>query len=415
MSRLGVVARLLALCVLLWIPAPAAQAHERSRSHSSWQISGDSITAQFVVDARLTTLLLSIAPAGSSLEGALHQRLMDGLDVERSGQACTVASAPVSSIIAGGQTRTSLSWSCPAGEGALDISVNVFAPLAANHVHFLRLEGEDGFWDERVLSRNHARAHFALDDTAPTGWMPVLGRYFQLGFEHILGGADHLTFLAALLLVLRRRRDAVLVTLGFTAGHSITLALTALGMVAPSGMAVEAVIGFSIVFVAAEAALARRGDLARLSLLGAGALGLAGMVSALTGGIIAWPVWLGLAMLVGGYGVWLSRTNEAGGEGEGGSGRLAPVISGVFGLVHGVGFGGVLVATQLPQARMVPSLLGFNIGVEAGQVLALALAALAYAGLRRLLSAEHLALVRIILLGLVTALGMFWFVSRALA
>jgi hypothetical protein len=407
MSRGFDALRLLMLgLVMLLLPLEAAQAHERSRSHSSWQVSGDRVTAQFIVDARLTTLLLTTAPAGSSLEDALHQRLVDGLMVARGGQACSMSGVPGSSAMAEGQTRTELVWTCPNTEGGLAISVDVFAPLSANHVHFLRLQGEDGFWDERVLSRNRATANFALDQTGQAGWLPVLGRYFQLGFEHILGGADHLTFLAALLLVLRRRRDAVLVTLGFTAGHSITLTLTALGLVSPPGMAVEAVIGFSIVFVAAEAALGQRDDLARLALLGAGGLALIGVVSALVGGVIAWPVWLGLAMLVGGYGVWLSRAGEAG--------RLAPAISGVFGLVHGVGFGGVLVATQLPADRIVPSLLGFNIGVEAGQVLVLALAALAYAGLRRFLPEDRLALVRVGLLGIVATLGMFWFVSRAI-
>jgi hypothetical protein len=402
----SVPARLIFLCVLLLTPGQAAQAHERSRSHSSWQVSGDSVTAQFVVDARLTTLLLTIAPAGSSLEDALHPRLVDGLRVERGGQACAMAAAPASIIVVGGQTRTALAWTCPTIAGALTLSVAVFAPLSANHVHFLRLQGEDGFWDERVLSRNRATASFALDDTGPAGWLPVLGRYFQLGFEHILGGADHLTFLAALLLVLRRRRDALLVTLGFTAGHSITLALTALGMVAPPGLAVEAVIGFSIVFVAAEAALGQREDLARLALLGGGGLVLIALASALFGGVIGWPVWLGLALLVGGYGVWLSRSGEAG--------RLAPVVSGVFGLVHGVGFGGVLVATQLPADRIVPSLLGFNIGVEAGQVLVLALAALIYTGLGRFLHEDRLALVRAAMLAVVATLGMFWFVSRSI-
>ena len=130
------------------------------------------------------------------------------------------------------------------------------------------------------------------------------------------------------------------------------------------------------------------------------------LASALFGGVIGWPVWLGLAMLVGGYGVWLSRSGEAG--------RLAPVVSGVFGLVHGVGFGGVLVATQLPADRIVPSLLGFNIGVEAGQVLVLALAALIYTGLGRFLHEDRLAFVRAAMLAVVAALGMFWFVSRSI-
>ena len=96
-------------------------------------------------------------------------------------------------------------------------------------------------------------------------------------------------------------------------------------------------------------------------------------------------------------------------------GRLRSAIAFCFGLIHGFGFAGVLTEIALPQARLLPALLGFNLGVEVGQ---LAIVAVTWPLLRWLVGVQGGRLHRLVLEGgtaAVCALGVFWFVERAYA
>ena len=97
------------------------------------------------------------------------------------------------------------------------------------------------------------------------------------------------------------------------------------------------------------------------------------------------------------------------------AGRLRMVITLVFGLIHGFGFAADLLELQLPPERLAELLVGFNLGVEAGQLTLVVGATLLVVALRRL----HLALPRPIVVDVGSAflvgLGMFWFVGRSFA
>ena len=134
--------------------------------------------------------------------------------------------------------------------------------------------------------------------------------FIMLGIEHILTGFDHLCFLLALLLVAPRLRDVLTVVTTFTVAHSLTLAAAALGLVSLSSSIVEPLIAASIVYVGLENLFFRRQPRYRLALV---------------------------------FG---------------------------FGLIHGLGFASGL-AERLPGVTgfaVVPPLLGFNLGVETGQL-----------------------------------------------
>jgi hydrogenase/urease accessory protein HupE len=93
--------------------------------------------------------------------------------------------------------------------------------------------------------------------SSASGWAslkPILVDYSWLGVEHILGGFDHLLFVLALALLVRGRRMLLLTITAFTLAHSLTLALTALGLVSVPIPPVEAIIALSIVLVCAEVA-----------------------------------------------------------------------------------------------------------------------------------------------------------------
>jgi len=134
--------------------------------------------------------------------------------------------------------------------------------------------------------------------------------FFRLGVAHILTGYDHLLFLAALLLRGGRLGSLLKIITAFTLAHSITLALAVSGLVVLPGRLVEPFIAASIVWVAAENLLARKGP----------------------------P-------------------------------RHRWRVAFVFGLVHGFGFASILAPLSLPAGGLAWALLGFNLGVEGGQAL----------------------------------------------
>lgn len=163
--------------------------------------------------------------------------------------------------------------------------------------------------------------------------MSELIAFGTLGFHHIVdvNAADHLLFLLALGAIYRPRdwRSALLVVSAFTVGHSITLAAAALAWVTPPTRWIEFLIPVTIVATGVENLL--------------------------------------------------RRERTANGTAIGTAARLRPVFALAFGLVHGAGFATYL-RSLLGSATAVP-LLGFNLGVEAGQVVILFTSALGFAAL----------------------------------
>jgi len=141
---------------------------------------------------------------------------------------------------------------------------------------------------------------------------PTLREYLVLGVEHILTGYDHLLFVAGLVIAALRLRDLVRTISAFTIAHSLTLGLGMLGIVAPSGQAVELIIALSIAYVGYE------------------------------------------------------NLRERGGRSSGRHGRVCLVLA--FGLAHGFGFAGAIADVGLPEQRELAALALFNLGVEAGQL-----------------------------------------------
>ncbi|WP_170304735.1 HupE/UreJ family protein [Croceicoccus estronivorus] len=187
---------------------------------------------------------------------------------------------------------------------------------------FVRIDYGDGRMFHTILRPGDP----PLTLTSEKSRASAASAYLGLGIEHILEGVDHLSFVLALILLIGfTSRLAVAVT-GFTLAHSVTLLATALGLISPWSLLIEALVALSIAFVAAEVLRARRGS------------------SSLT---IRWPI-------------------------------LAAIG---FGLIHGFAFAGALGEIGLPPGQSVLALALFNLGVELGQILfvvfVMAIAALA--------------------------------------
>ncbi|MGB5863076.1 MAG: HupE/UreJ family protein [Sulfitobacter sp.] len=147
-----------------------------------------------------------------------------------------------------------------------------------------------------------------------TGWQ-TFGSYIPVGFDHILPqGLDHILFVLGLFFLSTHLRPLIWQVSAFTLAHTVTLALGALGLVNVPGSIVEPLIAASIVYVAVENIFAR--------------------------GLTRWR----------------------------------PAVIFGFGLLHGLGFASVLGEFGLPEDQFVPALIGFNVGVEVGQLTVIAMA-----------------------------------------
>jgi len=185
----------------------------------------------------------------------------------------------------------------------------------------------------------------------------VAQTYCLLGIEHILTGIDHLLFVLALILLIRDRWMLVKTITAFTVAHSITLAGAALGYFSLPQAPVEATIALSIAFVARELARAQPGE-RRLS--------------------ESYP--------------W--------------------VIAFAFGLLHGFGFASTLSFTDQMSAQLLASLVSFNIGIELGQALIVAVAFPLLLAVRRLaFSAPAHAGAAVV----AATFGLMWFFERLVA
>ena len=121
-----------------------------------------------------------------------------------------------------------------------------------------------------------------------------------------------MAFLIALLLVTIRPRKILLTITGFTVGHSITLALAALGLIQPSTIAIEALIGFTILLVAGESLILEDKDQNSFSIGSTGLLIILAVLSIILGGIISPLTWLGLIIFMYSYSRLVRTRGDAG-------------------------------------------------------------------------------------------------------
>jgi len=190
-----------------------------------------------------------------------------------------------------------------------------------------------------------------LVPAAPVPWWRELGTYLRLGFKHIVPqGLDHILFVLALFFLGLEWRKLIAQTTVFTVAHATTLFLSRYGVVHVPGRIVEPLIAFSIACIAIE-------NIFRPKL---------------------------------------------------GPARLVLVFA--FGLVHGLGFAGSLAEVKFPEDRFLLALLGFNLGVDFGQLFVIALAFLAVGWFRR--KPWFRARIMIPCCAVIAATGLFWSVQR---
>jgi hypothetical protein len=313
--------RLLTMLMLL-IASSTAWAHKPSDSYLTLHIEGQEITAQWDIALRDLDFAIGLDADGDgqltwdevrSRHDAIAAYALSRLALTADGALCplTAASQLLDHHTDGSYTVLRMHATCAAAPQRLTVSYRLFAGVDAQHRGLLRIEHQ-GATTTGIVGGDQPALEITLAQPAP--WRQFAD-YVQHGIWHIWIGYDHILFLLSLLL------PAVLITAGargvfmdvlkivsaFTLAHSITLSLAALQVVSLPSRWVESAIAASVAIAAAN--------------------------------------------------------------------NLVPIIQGkrwlaafVFGLVHGFGFASVLADLGLPRESLVLALVGFNAGVEVGQL-----------------------------------------------
>ncbi len=250
----------------------------------------------------------------------------------------------------------SLEWRVRCGEGGLvgaRIAVRGLSESATNALLSVALE--DGRRFRAVL---HGERSSLVIPERQSAWR-VARDYLGLGMGHILAGLDHLLFVLGLLLLVTGARRLLYTVTSFTLGHSVTLSLAALGVFRFPPTPIELAIAVTILVLAVELARGRSAPESRM--------------------------------------------------------RRAPwSMAFLFGLLHGLGFAGALAEIGLPQEEIPLALLSFNLGIEAGQLVFIAVALASRRALDPVLVRSPAWLARAPAYGIGT-LAVYWCLDRAVA
>ncbi len=343
--------------LLLLLLAPGVPAHQQSTSYGAWELQGG--VARFVL--RISQLDLTRArlhPRQPGFEPALHDYVRAHVALGRGGVACAVANVRTEADEPG-WSRVRVDWTCPVEDGPHEIRFTGLFAQAPNHVHLAAIRAADGALHSRVFTSGRETWSAAARTGTVAGGF---SSFFGLGVQHILEGWDHLCFLLALVLFVGRWQTLAWLVTGFTVGHSVTLALATLGLAIPAARAVEWVIAFSILALAVENCWRQESYRGYWPYLLLGGIAVAGVA----GGALPLLTAAGLCLLLFAY-YAMQRQPEA-------PRHLGMFLTVSFGLFHGFGFAGVLGELAIPAEQLPLSLLAFNLGVEAGQLLAIVLA-----------------------------------------
>jgi hypothetical protein len=336
-------ALLLLWLVLLMLPASA---HKPSDSYLSLRVDGTRIEGRWDIAVRDLDLAIGLDADGDgrltwnelrARHGAIAAYALSRLGIAAGGAPCTLAAGPqqVDEHTDGAYTVLPLHGTCAVAPAELAITYRLFADVDAQHRGLLRIgngsngsngnaNGDGDGARTAILGGERPVQVVALaEEGAGRYAMRQFAAYVRHGAWHIWIGYDHVLFLVSLLLpaVLLRQggrwqqvpgfrtaaADVLKTVTAFTLAHSLTLALAALGAVAPPSRWVESAIAASVAIAALNN---------------------------------VWPVIPGP--------------------------RWAAAF--LFGLVHGFGFAGVLAGLGLPRGALAASLAGFNLGVELGQL-----------------------------------------------
>ena len=386
---------------LLVLLSSSVSAHQRSESYSKVLINHyeNNFEVETVFSIQLSVLSKMQWPLSSNWEQEVLSHVKSNFYID---SECEFKETPkFFTSTTTGYIR--LSWSEECQGEVVKLKNNAFFDLDTTHAHIstFKIDGQSypeklftsqsRSWQEGVLDRNRG------NENEGSIW-----DYFLLGIKHISTGYDHIAFLLGIILLNRRKRSLLIAITGFTLGHSLTLALGVMNFVSPSTSFVEALIGYSILLISLEF-LAKETEQYELYSKSIFFISIPFLIFYSFFGINSYLLGLfGIVLFTISYFNLSNRLRDF---------NLSIAVTALFGLVHGFGFAGTLTEVGLPEDRIVSALLGFNLGVEIGQIAIVLLFFLIVSLLRNIqylrgLSLEPLAAVFLV------SLGSFWFIER---
>jgi HupE / UreJ protein len=318
------------LATLAMLLASAASAHKPSDSYLSLAVDEQRVTGRWDIALRDLEHAIGLDRDGNGAitwgevkagHGDIAAYALARLELSSAGSVCVTS--PVEDLIVehsdGAYAVLRFTGDCPAAIDALDVRYSLLFDLDPLHRGLGQVQSGD-LTQTSVFSPERSTWHVR---TGSANLGQQIATYVREGVWHIWVGLDHILFLLCLLLPAARRRgqgarepsqhssppwiEVVQVVTSFTVAHSITLSLAALGILSFPARLVESAIAASVVFAALN--------------------NIRPMVTE--------RLWL---------------------------------IAFGFGLVHGLGFASVLADLALPRHTLLLALLGFNLGVEVGQL-----------------------------------------------
>ena len=400
--------RLIVLLILFSINL--AQSHYFSESFSKWNISNQEIKVNFNLLELEATRILKIDDYQKLLSNNLSENeifqiyLEKNLFVESENIRCDLKDDSKILTSKEGYLRVELNYKCPFSSN-IKIVNNALFYLIDSHIHIARVYRGGNILLEKALFFND-QSIYIDEEVKEKNIFEQFSNFINLGFDHIISGYDHLIFLFGLLLLINSLKLLLLVITGFTIGHSITLALTTLEIVIPNVNLIEAIIGFTIMFVALEYFNKKQNSpyisIAFLISLSAVML-LMSMIN-----VLHVPMFLLTGLLIISIGYFLIKNYYPTGD------TLLISLTVAFGLIHGFGFGSFLMNTNFDTSQTIVSLLGFNLGVEIGQIIFVGLILLIYKFFSTLKLSKVITFSKDLFFIITLSMGMFWYVQRLL-
>ncbi len=398
--------------IILFFLLSPLNAHYFSESFSKWNVIDDKVEANFSLLTLESTRIFQVEnyqkimfEENLSETDVFKIYLSQHLKVTSEGKNCSLVDEIKELNSQEGSLNLSLNFECPSNK-EIKIINNALFNLVQSHIHIARIYIDNNLYTEKALFFNDQSIDLN-EEKENNSFSNSFYKFFSLGLDHILSGYDHLLFILGLLLLVTNLKRLLLVITGFTIGHSLTLSLSVINIIQVKSSLVEALIGYTIMFVGLEYLYKENKD-HRVSMIFITTLSLLLLIFGnLINPNFPYFLILGILLFSLGYFYLLKNLNS--------ENNLLSIITIIFGLIHGFGFGGFLLGSKISSENIFSGLLGFNLGVEVGQIIFVLLILLIYKLLMTLKITKIIEVMKNLSFFAVVFFGFFFFIQRLIA
>ena len=398
--------------IILFFLLSPLNAHYFSESFSKWNVVDNKVEANFSLLTLESTRIFQVEnyqkimfEENLSETDVFKIYLSQHLKVTSEGKNCSLVDEIKELNSQEGSLNLSLNFECPSNK-EIKIINNALFNLVQSHIHIARIYIDNNLYTEKALFFNDQSIDLN-EEKENNSFSNSFYKFFSLGLDHILSGYDHLLFILGLLLLVTNLKRLLLVITGFTIGHSLTLSLSIINIIQVKSSLVEALIGYTIMFVGLEYLYKENND-HRVSMIFITTLSLLLLIFGnLINPNFPYFLILGILLFSLGYFYLLKNLNS--------ENNLLSIITIIFGLIHGFGFGGFLLGSKISSENIFSGLLGFNLGVEVGQIIFVLLILLIYKLLMTLKITKIIEVMKNLSFFAVVFFGFFFFIQRLIA